>query len=271
MTAQRLFHLYTPCNDDSVTAERCVVLLHGLLGNAKNLSAVGRALADTHHVYAFDLPNHGRSPHHAEMSFATMADDVLYSLDQLGVAQFKLLGHSLGGKVAMQIALQGAQRVSQLVVADIAPVAYPPSHGAIFAALESIDLQQCQSRAQVVEQLAAQLGDQGISQFLAQNLEREDGSFRWRLNLTAIRANYAELIAGLSAHSGEASQSMSSYGGPALFIAGADSDYIRPEHEAATRALFPAFSYRAIAGAGHWLHAEKPQIFNRIVVEFFNQ
>lgn len=252
--------------DDLAQAQQpeAVVLLHGLFGMARNLSGVARALAAEHCVYGFDLPNHGRSPHSDSMTIESMAEAVLAMLNELKLDRVKILGHSLGGKVAMRIALDSPDRLAKLVVADIAPVEYPPRHQTIFAALDAVDLAACHSRAEVMALLETKIDDQAVRQFILQNLDKQDEHLQWRMNLPAIKQNYPALSAGLAL--GDNSQPFNK---PTLFIAGGDSDYIKPEYEAATRALFPSFSYRAIAGAGHWLHAEKPALFNRLVGDFF--
>ena len=241
-----------------------VVLLHGLFGMARNLSGVARALAAEHCVYGFDLPNHGRSPHSNSMTIESMAEAVLAMLNELKLDRVKMLGHSLGGKVAMRIALDHPDRLAKLVVADIAPVEYAPRHQAIFAALDAVDLAACHSRAGVMAVLETKIDDQAVRQFILQNLDKQGEHLQWRMNLPAIKQNYQALSAGLAL--GDNSQPFNK---PTLFIAGGDSSYIKPEYEAVTRALFPAFSYRSIAGAGHWLHAEKPALFNHLVSDFF--
>jgi esterase len=209
------------------------------------------------------LRNHGRSPHTATLSLVEMAADIAQLQDDLGIASSAVLGHSLGGKVAMQLALSDAHRVQKLVVEDIAPVAYSAHHQSVFAALESIDLAVLQSRQQAEAQLTQALDDPGLRQFLLKGLYRkEEGGqqqFRWRFNLPILRASYDTVLA---APQGEP------FTGPTLFIKGELSNYILPEHEAAMRASFPNFQFRMIAGAGHWLHGEKPVAFNRLVQQF---
>jgi len=241
-----------------------VILLHGLFGMGRNLGAVARALSDQYAVFSFDLPNHGRSPHSDAMTISSMADDVLAMIDHLGLQTVNVLGHSLGGKVAMSLALRHPLRVHKLVVADIAPVTYPSQHDAVFAGLSAIDLQQAKNRAQVQQLLQASIEDASTCQFLMQNLEKQEQGFRWRMNLPAIIKNYAELRQGLSLD-----KDHQVFENPVLFIAGELSDYIKPEYEAVTRTLFPNSAFEEIAGASHWLHAEKPEVFNALVLAFF--
>jgi esterase len=237
-----------------------VFLLHGLFGSGDNLNTLAKTLVDEYRVVLVDLRNHGRSPRAATLSLAEMAADIAQLQDRLGIASSAVLGHSLGGKVAMQLALSDARRVQKLVVADIAPVVYTAHHQNVFAALESIDLATLQNRQQAEAQLAQTLSDPGLRQFLLKGLYRnEQSQYRWRFNLPVLRASYAAVLA---APQGQP------FGGPTLFIKGGQSNYILPEHEAAMRALFPNFQFRMIAGAGHWLHGEKPVAFNRLVQQF---
>lgn len=239
-----------------------ILLLHGLFGSGDNLNTLAKTLADEFRVVLVDLRNHGRSPHVPSMSLAEMATDIVSLQDELGIASSAVLGHSLGGKVAMQLALSNAARVQKLIVADIAPVTYTAHHQAVFAALESLDLERVQSRQQADAHLAERLADQGLRQFLLKGLYRDKEQYRWRFNLPVLRSCYAEVLA---APAGEP------FPGPTLFIKGENSDYILPEHEAAIRMLFPNFEFRMIADAGHWLHGEKPVTFNRLVQQFLNQ
>lgn len=260
-----------------------VILLHGLFGMGRNLGGIARALSDQYAVFSFDLPNHGRSPHSDGMTITSMADAVLLMLDDLGLDTVHVLGHSLGGKVAMSLALRYPSRVNKMIVADIAPVTYPAKHDAILEALGAIDVQQATSRAEVQALLQATIKDKATSQFLMQNLEKGEQGFRWRMNLSAIINSYADLRQGLSlgasslgASSLDASSLESDaivhrvFEKPVLFISGENSSYMKPEFETVSRALFPNCEFTEIAGTGHWLHAEKPEAFNALVLDFFD-
>jgi len=237
-----------------------VLLLHGLFGAGDNLGALAKALMHEFRVVQVDLRNHGRSPHSAAMSFAAMAADIAALQDTLGIARSHLVGHSLGGRVAMELALHHAARVQRLVVADIAPVAYAPHHSEIFAALRALDLQGIASRGEVDTQLAQSIPEIGVRQFLLKSLYKEGDHWCWRFNLPVLQASYANITA---AQNGEP------FMGQTLFIRGELSNYIQPEYESTMRALFPHFTLKAIAGARHWLHGEKPEEFNRLVLQFF--
>lgn len=245
---------------DSGSSDEVVVLLHGLFGSASNLGVLAKALEADFRVIRLDLRNHGRSFHADEMSLADMADDVARYLDAHNIASANLLGHSLGGKVAMQLALSDPDRVRRLVVADIAPVVYPRHHDAILDALKSIDLRALKSREQADEVLRSAVDSAGVRQFLLKNLGRgEEGGWAWKMNLAAIDQHYDEL---------RQAPEGSPYAGPVLFIKGDDSDYIQAEHSAVIKRLFPAAAYKIIQGAGHWLHADKPAAFNQLVQRF---
>lgn len=232
-----------------------VVVVHGLFGSARNWAGIGKALGETHKVYALDLRNHGASPWDDDTSFAAMAEDVRGFITERALERPILIGHSLGGKVAMTLALAGGVEIAALVVVDIAPTDYRGDALLGFAeAMRAMDLTGLTRRAEADARLAAAIADPGIRAFLLQNLEL-DGEARWRINLDAI-------IAGLETMGGfPAASSGKSYPGPTLFLGGGKSDYIRAEHHATIRQLFPAAEIDTIEGAGHWVHAERPQEF----------
>ncbi|MCH8499345.1 MAG: alpha/beta fold hydrolase [Marinobacter sp.] len=238
-----------------------LVVMHGLFGSLENLGAVTRRLEDDFEIHALDLRNHGRSGHAPVMDYPSMAADVVAYLDARGLDQVALLGHSMGGKTAMEVALAHPARVRHLIVADIAPVTYHPRHDAILEGLSAIDPAQLGSRQEAEARLASYVESAGIRQFLLKNLVRgEDSQFRWRLNLPAIQACYSQLAAGPTAEG--------PFEGPALFIKGADSKYIQEKHQAEVRRLFPNASLRIIPDTGHFLHAEKPEVFTALCRRF---
>lgn len=237
-----------------------LVLIHGLFGSYENLGVIERGLSGQYYTINIDVRNHGRSGHSATMSYAEMAEDLAQTLDHLAVPQAILLGHSMGGKLAMAFALKYPHRVSKLILADIAPVAYPPRHDSIFAGLNAVDLATISNRADADKQLAAYINEAGVRQFLLKSLIKQDDTFQWRFNLSALQANYPALIAEPMLNG--------QFTGPVLFIKGADSDYILPEHRPAILQLFPAAQAKIIQGTGHWLHAEKPAAFIKLVQDF---
>ena len=241
------------------SGDEWVILLHGLFGSGDNLGALGRALAADFRVLAVDLRNHGRSPHSPIMDLAAMAADIVALQDSLGIVRSHLVGHSLGGKVAMQLALSQPERVGRLVVADIAPIDYAPHHQDIFAGLQAVDLAALRQRGDADGPLAQFVAELPVRQFLLKSLYRDEVGFHWRFNLSVLRASYKELLAAPTGRP---------FNGPTLFIKGELSDYIVAAYEPQMRELFPNFTFKMIAGTGHWLHGEKPLIFNRLVQQF---
>jgi len=232
-----------------------LVILHGLFGSGRNWASVARALGARHRVFTLDLRNHGDSPRAASMGYREMAADVAHFLARHGLEGATVIGHSMGGKTAMVLALEHGALVGRLIVVDIAPVAYRHSHLPLIEAMAAVDLARASRRAEVDAALKDAAPEAGLRAFLLHNLETGEGDLRWRVNLAALGDNMDELIGYPDGLEGR------SYAGPALFLAGADSDYLRREHAAAIRALFPAAEIDAIAGAGHWVHAEQPQAF----------
>ncbi len=240
-----------------------VILIHGLFGSLDNLSQLARALRGERRVISLDMRNHGASPRAASMSYPEMAADVLALMDTLALPHAHLVGHSLGGKIAMATALAYPARISSLVVADMAPVPYATDrHQSVFAALAAVRASGAQDRQAADLLLRDYLPDAGVRQFLLKSFLLQDGRPQWRFNLDAIRSEYPRLMAWPSPPA--------PYPGRVLFIKGARSDYLLPEHQATIAAQFPAAQARIILEAGHWLHAEKPLIFNRLVVDFLS-
>lgn len=240
-----------------------MVLLHGLFGSGNNLGALARALSDRFAVHSVDLPNHGRSDWMAQADLPAMASCLADWLVHHGIGATHLVGHSLGGKVAMQLALDHPQRARSLVVADIAPVTYPPHHDDVFAALAAVAGGGCESRGDAADLMARHLREPAVVQFLLTGLERgADGVYRWRFNLEGIRADYRAVR--------DAPVHARPYPGAVLFVKGGASDYIREQHRSHILALFPAARMKVMPGCGHWLHAERPSLFNSIVGRFLD-
>ena len=239
-------------------------ILHGLFGSGRNWASTAQRLAARHRVIALDLRNHGASPWADSMDYAEMAEDVRYTLHALGHRRFALLGHSMGGKTAMTAALLHGSEVERLVVADIAPVLYPPRHLGYARAMRALDLGGVHRRSDADTSLAAAVPDPTERGFLLQNLVFDGGQARWRLNLAAIEREMQVLADFPSVTPGAV------YRGPTLFIAGGRSNYLRPEHEPEILRRFPNARIVRIADAGHWLHAERPQEFLDVVEPFLN-
>jgi esterase len=238
-----------------------LVILHGLYGNQANWATHARHLAQHYAVVALDARNHGQSPHADTMSLDAMANDVADTLDALGLDDAHLLGHSMGGKTAMLLALRKPERVRSLVVVDIAPVAYERGLDPVLNALCSVDLAQVKSRGDADAQLAERITSKPVRDFLLTNLQRSaDGSFEWRINLPVIRRCFEEIT-------GWPVENLS-YAGPTLFIRGEESSYVLPEYHATMREQFPNGTLKSLAGAGHWVHSEKPEAVQRLVENF---
>lgn len=238
-----------------------VVLIHGLFGNLDNLGLLARPLSEQFDVISIDVRNHGASFHADEMSYPVMAADLLSLLDTLALPCVTLIGHSMGGKIAMQLAKQVPERVERLVVVDIAPVAYPHArHRNVFAGLQAVQAATPQSRSEADRILAEHVREPGVRQFLLKSFAKGEHGWGWRFNVPALIANYANIMGWPDPDS--------RYEGPTLMIKGSESDYIQPEYQETVQAQFPAVRARVVAPAGHWLHAEKPALFNRLVTEF---
>ena len=238
-----------------------LVVLHGLFGSLDNWHTVSGKLAAHFQVLAVDQRNHGRSFHSPEMSYPLMAGDLVDFLDGQGIERASVLGHSMGGKTAMEFALRQPARLDKLIVADIAPRAYSPRHRHILDALLSLNLAAYGSRHEMETALAPAIQGKLTRQFLLKSVERDgQGAFHWRMNLQGIADNYGRLC--------EALEPSRACDRPALFIGGGRSDYLVPEDFDSIRRLFPRARFESLAGAGHWVHADAPQAFVRFVLEF---
>lgn len=241
-----------------------IVLLHGLFGSLENLGVIARQLEDEYQVISIDLPDHGKSPYSKQFSFDFYAKCVAETLESIGARQVNLLGHSLGGKVAMQLALTQPALISKLIVADIAPVAYNPRHQNVFNALQNVKLEQITSRQDADKAMAEFVTEAGVRQFLLKSLYKTDeGQYAWRFNLPLLIRDYPRLSAAII--------SDRTFAGRTMFMKGGNSDYITRDHQPAIARLFPTAEAKIINGTGHWLHAEKPAVFAGIVSRFLEE
>ncbi len=229
-----------------------LVLLHGLFGTAANLGAVARALSAAHRVISLDLRNHGASPHAPEMGYPAMAGDVAETMEALGLSRAAVAGHSMGGKVAMLLALLQPERVDRLAVLDIAPVTYGPAFRGYAAAMQALPLSPGLTRAQAAAALAEAVPEAGVRAFLLQNLRFDGPAPGWRIGLDAIAAALPGIEAWPEDPGGHP------YPGPTLFLSGARSDYVQDAQRPLIRALFPAARFVRVRDAGHWVHADAP-------------
>ncbi len=239
-----------------------LLILHGLFGSGTNWRGIARRLAQSHHVLLVDARNHGTSPHAPSMQYAQMAGDVRALMDAQGIRQATVMGHSMGGKTAMTLALQCPERVARLVVVDIAPRPSPGDHAPLIAAMRSLHLAAPMRRADADRALAEHVADAALRSFLLQNLVADGEHLRWRINLDAIEASMPALLGFGDIAAGAV------YPGPALFIRGDRSDYLQPSDLEAIHAIFPAARLATIADSGHWVHADKPHEFIETLLAF---
>ena len=238
-----------------------LVLLHGLFGSLDNWRTIVNQLAPHFQVLALDQRNHGRSFHSPQMDYPLMARDLFDFLERQGLARASLLGHSMGGKTAMEFALRYPDRLDRLIVVDIAPRAYSPRHRQVLDALLSLDLAACITRQQLDAALAPAIPGEVTRQFLLKSVERNaHGAFRWRMNLQAIANNYGRLCESLGPDRACAR--------PALFIRGGQSDFLLRDDFDSIRPLFPQAQFQTLAQAGHWVHADAPRPFARAALDF---
>ena len=239
-----------------------LVLLHGLFGQGTNLRSVARALETDFRVHSLDLPDHGRSPWLAKASLATYAVAVRGWMDQHELTVAHILGHSLGGKVAMELALTEPARVARLVVADMAPVTYAEHHQVILDALLQVSAQGCQTRTEAEALLGEVIDDPGVVGYLLMSLERgaERGVYQWRFNLAGLAEAYGRLR--------EAPTEAAPFQGHTLFLKGSESAYIQVSHQPEIHRRFPCSQLVTVNKAGHWLHIDQPEAFNGAVRDF---
>lgn len=241
-----------------------LIILHGLFGSLENWGHISQQLADSFRVISVDQRNHGQSPHDSTMNYSALTDDLREFMDDLNLTSAHLLGHSMGGKTAMQFALTFPKRVNRLVVVDMAPRGYAPKHELIFAALLALDLKRYETRAQVEEALTPKIPELGVRRFLLKGLAKNaEGAFTWRFNLPTLREHYDKLTATLEVQG--------TFEKPALFLRGGESDYICEEDQAMIRKLFPNARIATIPGASHWLHAEAPEPFLEVTRKFLSE
>ncbi|KAF0115204.1 MAG: alpha/beta hydrolase fold protein [Rhodobacteraceae bacterium] len=236
-----------------------LVIAHGLYGSGRNWGVIARRLADRRDVVAVDMRNHGESPRFPTQSYPEMAADLAEVIESLG-APVDLLGHSMGGKAAMQLALTRPDLIGRLVVADIAPVAYTHDQTSNAQAMASLDLASITTRAEADAALALRIDDPSLRAFFLQSLDMRQHPPRWKLNLPVLETEMPTIV-GWPGTDGQ-------FPRPALFLTGAESSYVRPEHRETIRALFPKSRFARIPDAGHWLHAEKPREFEETVRVF---
>jgi len=238
-----------------------LLILHGLFGSSDNWVSIARQLSDNFTVIVPDERNHGRSPHSDIFDYNTLRDDALELLHDTGIDQAYVAGHSMGGKVAIEMAIYAPEIVKKLVILDISPRKYPLRHQFILQGLNALDIGNMKTRQEADEQLSGYIQNQNIRQFLLKNLSRKkNGGFKWKINLPVIEASLH--------HIGEAQTSEHPISTPALFIGGKNSDYIGQTDEQQIHTLFSNARVEMIPDAGHWLHAEQPVKICRLIKNF---
>ena len=235
--------------------DRPLIILHGFLASSRNWRTIATQLADRHQIYVLDMRNHGVSPHHERMDYPTMAHDVLRFMDKMGLEKAHILGHSMGGKVAMCVALSHPERIESLMIADIAPVNYDHSFDSMIFALKQLPLDKLNNRKEAEQFLAEAIPDLSFRQFLLQNLLLKDGMYYWRINLDIIEKTAHHIVGFPTGHK-------QVFMDKALFIAGQHSTYVRSE---AVYEMFPNAEIVEIPNTGHWLYVQAPDEFCHIV------
>lgn len=245
---------------DSTGPAQPILIIHGLYGSGRNWGVIAKRLSDRGKIVAVDLRNHGDSFWSDSHGYPEMAADLAEVIEAQGTSM-DVVGHSMGGKAAMVLALTRPDLVNRLIVADIAPVPYTHSQIQFIDAMRSVDLSRVEKRSDAAAQLAAHVQDPSLQAFFTQSLDVKDK--RWTLNLDAL-ANEMPKILGFPDVTGRFEK-------PTLFLSGAESDYVTPAHRPAIKALFPKARFAKLPGAGHWLHAEKPRAFEASVRAFLDQ
>ena len=237
-----------------------VVLIHGLFGNLDNLKNLAQSLEAQYQVIRIDVPNHGASKHWDKMDYPSLAQAVIDLLDSYQIEKAHIIGHSMGGKIAMATAQFFPERVLSIVAADIAPVPYEYRHQKVFTALDRVPLKQISSRQDAMLSLKESGIEDATAMFLLKGLHKTEQGYEWKMNLEGLKEGYPTLIDWPNADK--------VYSGPTLMLRGGDSDYVTLEHANTIMKQFPKVEAKTINGTGHWLHAQKPAVFNRIISHF---
>lgn len=238
-----------------------LLIFHGLFGQSDNFATLAKQFAEFYTVHAIDLRNHGRSFHSDDMSFDAMSDDILNYLNHHQIESCYLLGHSLGGRSVIEFSYKHPEKIEKLIVADMAPKAYPPHHQGIIKALNSVEFEKVEKRSDVEDVLKNYIPDMGTRQFLLKNVYHADnGKYAFRFNLKTLTESYNEMVGG--------NLTDGIFDKPTLFLRGEKSDYILDSDFELIRKHFPNAEIKTIPNAGHWVHAENPTSFSQEVVDF---
>lgn len=233
---------------------RPLVILHGLMGSLDNWQSLARRWSEHFPVYILDQRNHGKSPHSEDFSYHAMVEDLLEFILEHDLRDINLLGHSMGGKTAMLFALKYPQYVGKLIVADIGPKRYSGGLEYIFEAMQSLDLDEIETREEAEKAIRKNIPSAAVARFILKNLRRDsDGKgYEWKINLDTVIGGYREIL--------DFDSEGRVFNKPTLFIKGEHSDYIDPEEFESYKKIFPKAALKTIEGAGHWLHADNPDL-----------
>jgi esterase len=241
-----------------------LIILHGLFGSSDNWMSIAKVLSEQYTVYLPDQRNHGQSGNNDVFDYDSMAEDLKAFIEQHSIENPYIIGHSMGGKVAMTFASKYPELLRKLVVVDIAPKQYSLHHDTILEGLMAVDVNTIKSRGEADKQLAEYVPELGVRQFLLKNMYRTDeGGYAWRINLPVISRDIANIVQGLPDDA--------RYEGDTLFIRGRNSNYIRDTDEELLRSHFPTMELITIENAGHWVHAEQPQEFTEHILQFLEK
>jgi len=239
-----------------------LIILHGLFGSSDNWYTHAKTFASHFKVYLVDQRNHGQSPHSDEFNYKALTLDLEEFMTEHAIEKPILLGHSMGGKTAMNFAVKNPDKLSKLIVVDIVPKYYPVHHDQILEGLESVDLKIVQSRTEADQLLSKYVPEPDVRQFLLKNLSRTESGFEWKINIKGIGKNIEQI--------GEALEYPGTFSGPTLFIKGAKSNYYKSGDEVSIKTIFPQAEIKSI-DTGHWVQAEKPQEFAQMVLTFLGK
>ncbi len=238
-----------------------VVIVHGLFGMLDNWHNMAKKLSEHFQVLSIDVRNHGSSPHHEDMSYEAMCEDIHGLLDSLEISSAHFIGHSMGGKAVMKLADLFPEIIHKLCVVDIAPKRYKPGHTEIFEAMLTLPVSELSSRSEAEEKIAVKIKDKGVRLFILKNLDRnKEGGYRWKIGLTHIHNNYDTIIGGITLSW--------PFSNDTLFVRGEKSQYVTEQDEVDIVDLFPNATFETIPDAGHWVHADSPELFYQTLIRF---
>lgn len=239
-----------------------ILIVHGIFGSLDNWHTVAKQLGERYHVFTLDMRNHGYSPHSDEMSLSLMAEDIKEFIRNKNLENICLLGHSMGGKVAMKFTESNPNLLEKLIVVDIAPKSYKAGHQPYFRAYREIDLTVIESRKALDEAFTKYEKNFGVRQFLMKNIVSKEGGYKLKINIDGIERGYNEIVGSINLEQIDL---------PTLFIAGAKSNYIQEEDYKSINGIFSNVHFNEIPHAGHWVHAENKEDFVEAVIQFMNE